>query len=151
MGKAQLEQLEQYGNYLSVPRGQSMRPMLRSKQNVVEIHRLEGRPKRGELVLYVREGEEEAILHRVIRLREKDCLIAGDNCSWQEAVPYERVVGIAVRFYRGGRWHEVTEPGYRLYARLWTASFFLRSPLLRLRDRGSALLARLRKKPEGTR
>ncbi len=139
MGKAQLEQLEKHGMYLSVPSGNSMRPMLRSKQDVVEIHRLEHTAKRCDLVLYIRGEEQQGVLHRVIAVRDKDYVIAGDNCWWREIVPHERVVGIAVRFYRGGRWHEMTDPGYRLYARVWTASFYLRRPLLWLRDRAAAL------------
>ena len=71
MGKAQLEQLERHGMYLSVPRGTSMLPMLRSKRDVVEIHRLERPAKRCDLVLYVRGEEQQGVLHRVIAVREK--------------------------------------------------------------------------------
>ena len=146
MGKAQLEQLEKYGMYLSVPRGSSMRPMLRSRENVVEIRKLEHPAKRCDLVLYVRGEEQQGVLHRVLAVREKDYVIAGDNCWWREIIPQERVVGIAVRFYRGGRWHEVTDPGYRLYARVWTDLFYVRRPLLWLRDKAGAILNRMRKK-----
>lgn len=144
MGKAQLEQLERHGMYLSVPRGTSMLPMLRSKRDVVEIHRLERPAKRCDLVLYVRGEEQQGVLHRVIAVREKDYVIAGDNCWQREIIPHGQVVGIAVRFYRGGRWHEVTDPGYRLYARVWTDLFYVRRPFLWLRDKAAALLRRLR-------
>ena len=80
MGKAQLEQLEQHGMYMSVPRGRSMLPMLRSKRDIVEIHRLEPPAERCDLVLYVRGEEQQGVLHRVIAVREKDYVIAGDNC-----------------------------------------------------------------------
>ena len=70
--------------------------------------------------------------------------IAGDNCWQREIIPHGQVVGIAVRFYRGGRWHEVTDPGYRLYARVWTDLFYVRRPFLWLRDKAAALLRRLR-------
>ena len=143
MGKAQLEQLERHGMYLSVPRGTSMLPMLRSKRDVVEIHRLERPAKRCDLVLYVRGEEQQGVLHRVIAVREKDYVIAGDNCWWREVVPHGQVVGIAVRFYRGGRWHEVTDAGYRLYARVWTDLFYVRRPFLWLRDKARARLGRL--------
>ena len=146
MGKAQLEQLEKYGMYMSVPRGKSMRPMLRSKRDIVEIHRLEHLPKRGDLVLYVRGEDKQGVLHRVLAVREKDCVIAGDNCWWREIIPHEDVVGIAVRFYRGGRWHEVTDPGYRLYVRVWTDLFYVRRPFLWLRDKAEARLRKLRKR-----
>lgn len=120
--------------------------MLRSKRDIVEIHRLECPAERCDLVLYVRGEEQQGVLHRVIAVREKDYVIAGDNCWWREVVPHGQVVGIAVRFYRGGRWHEVTDPGYRLYARVWTDLFYVRRPFLWLRDKAAALLGRVRKK-----
>ena len=105
MGRAQLEELERTGRYFSVPRGVSMWPMILNKQGIVEIHRLERPARRYDLVLYIR-GEEQGVIHRVLRAREDDYVIAGDNCWRKEYVPRDRVAGIAVRFYRKiGRAH----------------------------------------------
>ena len=143
MGKAQLEQLEKHGMYMSVPRGKSMWPMLRSKKDIVEIHRLEHLANRYDLVLYVNGGgDQQGVLHRVLHVREKDYVIAGDNCWRKEYIPHGRVVGIAVRFFRNGRWHEVTDRGYQLYTHLWTDFFFVRRPLFWMRDKAKALLRR---------
>ena len=38
----------------------------------------------------------------------------------------------------------MTDPGYRLYARVWTDLFYVRRPFLWLRDKAAALLRRLR-------
>lgn len=144
MGRAQLEELEKNGYYFSVPRGISMRPLLSSKrQDIVEIHKLTGEARRGDLVLY--SIGEQGILHRVLRVREADYVIAGDNCWRREIVPKAEVVGIAVRFRRKGRWIEVTDRGYRLYVRVWTALFFLRRPLFYVRDLIKPRLKRLLK------
>jgi len=133
MGKAQLDELERTGKYFSVPKGVSMWPMIPDRQGIVEIHRLDRPARRYDLVLYIR-GEEQGVIHRVLWAREDDYVIAGDNCWRKEYVPGDRVVGIAVRFYRHGKWCEVTDWRYRAYVHLWTDLFFIRSPLFRLRD-----------------
>ena len=118
MGKAQLAELEKHGFYLSVPRGISMWPMIRNRQDVIEIRTLKEPAKRYDVVLYIR-GEEQGVIHRVLRVRETDYIIAGDNCWQKEYVAHDQVKGIAVRFYRNGKWYDVNHKGYRLYARLW--------------------------------
>ncbi|MBQ3708518.1 MAG: S24/S26 family peptidase [Clostridia bacterium] len=144
MGKAQLAELEKHGKYFSVPKGVSMRPMIDNKQGIVEIHKLDRPAKRYDLVLYIR-GEEQGVIHRVLRVRENDYVIAGDNCWRKEYVPHHRVVGIAVRFYRKGKWIEITNRGYRLYVWVWTNLFFIRRPLFYLRDKLKAAINRIRR------
>ena len=149
MGKAQLEELEKRGRYFSVPKGISMRPMIENKQGIVEIEKLEGKAKRYDLVLYIA-GKEQGVIHRVLRVREKDYIIAGDNCWRREYVPHERVKGIAVRFYRKGKWIDVGNKWYQLYVHVWTDLFFIRRPIFYLRDRMKAVYRRMRKKHKNT-
>ena len=143
MGKTQLEELEKHGKYFSVPQGISMWPMIRPKRDIVEIHRLEKPAKRYDLVLYIRGEEKQGILHRVLHVREKDYIIAGDNCWQKEYVPYEQAAGIAVRFRRNGKWIETDNLWYLIYAHLWTDLFFIRRPLLFIRDKAKRVLRRL--------
>ena len=133
MGKAQLDELERCGSYFSVPKGVSMWPMIPNKQGIVEIHRLERPARRYDLVLYIR-SKELGVIHRVLHVRESDYIIAGDNCWQKEYVPRDKVVGIAVRFYRNGKWYEVTDWRYQVYVHLWTDLFFIRRVIFRLRD-----------------
>ncbi len=144
MGKAQLGELERHGMYLSVPRGISMWPMIPDREGIVEIRRLDHPAKRYDVVLYVR-GGDQGVIHRVLHARGDHYIIAGDNCWQKEYVPKEQVAGIAVRFYRKGKWYEMTEPRYRIYARLWTDLFFLRRPLLWLRDKVKGRIGKIRK------
>lgn len=144
MGKAQLAELEKHGYYLSVPKGISMWPMIRNKQDVVEIHRLDRPAKRYDLVLYIR-GQEQGVIHRVLHVWEEYYIIAGDNCWQKEFVRRDQVKGIALRFCRKGRWHSVEEAGYRFYVHLWTDLFFIRRPLFYVRDR---IKGKLRRKHE---
>ena len=145
MGKVQLEELEKHGRYFSVPQGVSMMPMIHNKKGVVEVRKLEGEAKRYDLVLYIR-GAEQGVIHRVLRVRDKDYIIAGDNCWRKEYVPKEKVVGIIRSFYRNGKWYDVSDRGYQLYAHLWTDLFCIRRPVFYARDRIQAVFRRLRRK-----
>ena len=144
MGKTQLEELEKHGVYFSVPKGSSMWPMLRSKQDIVEIHKLERRAKRYELVLYIRGTEKQGVLHRVLHVREKDYVIAGDNCWQKEYIPQGQVAGIAVRFRRNGKWTDVNNLLYLVYVHIWTDLFFVRRPIIYLREKAKRIIRRIR-------
>ena len=144
MGKAQLQELESTGKYYSVPRGVSMWPMIRNKKDIVEVHKLDHLARRYDLVMYVRGANQQGVLHRVLHVRENDYIIAGDNCWQKEYIPHDRVMGIAVRFCRKEKWHEVTEKPYLLYVHLWTDFFFIRRPVLRLRDMAKKVLRKLK-------
>lgn len=146
MGKTQLEELEKHGYYLSVPKGISMRPMIRSKQDVVEIRVPKEPIRRYDLVMYIRGEEMQGVIHRVLHVKDGYYIIAGDNCWQKEYVRFDQVKGIATRFYRGGRWHDVKEAGYLAYVHLWSDLFFIRRPLFYARDMGKRVIRRLRRK-----
>jgi len=134
MGKEQLEQLQKNGVFLSVPHGDSMRPMIRSMRDVLEVSALTREPKRRDLVYYQR-PDGQGVLHRVLKVEKNRFYIVGDNCWQIETVLREHIQGIVLRFCRKGKWHSTEELGYRLYVRLWTDLFFLRRPILYFRDR----------------
>lgn len=149
MGKAQLDELGKRGYYLSVPKGVSMWPMIRNRQDVVEIRVPKAPVKRYDLVMYVRGQDMQGVIHRVLRVKDGYYIIAGDNCWQKEYVSFAQVKGIATRFYRGGRWHDVNEAGYMAYVHLWTDLFFIRRPLLYARDMMKRVLRRLRGRQRG--
>ena len=146
MGKAQLEELEKCGKYFSVPKGISMWPMIRNKQDIVEIHKLNGMARRYDLVMYTRGPKQQGVVHRVLHVRERDYVINGDNCWQKEYVPHEKVAGIAVRFCRKGKWIDVTDRRYQVYVHLWADFFFIRRSILYVRDLGKRILRKVRRK-----
>ena len=134
MGKEQLELLEKYGSYLSVPRGISMKPMILNKQGIVEIHKLTKPAKRYDLVMYVR-ANRQGVIHRVVHTYPDHYIIIGDNCWQLEYVKNEQVKGIATRFYRKGKWYDVDNKWYLLYVHIWVDFLFIKRPLFWFRDR----------------
>ena len=134
MGKAQLDVLEKYGYYLSVPSGISMYPMIINKQGIVEIHKLTKPAKRYDLVMYVRPNDQ-GVIHRVVYVLDKHYVIIGDNCWQFEYVKKDQVKGIVTKFYRKGKWYDTDNKLYRLYVHIWVDLLFLKRPLFWFRDR----------------
>lgn len=144
MGREQLSELERHGWYISVPRGISMWPMIRNQKDAVEVRRLTEKPRRYDLVMYVRPNLQ-GVIHRVLYWKNDICVICGDNCWQREYVRPEQIRGIVTRFCRKGKWYSVTDKRYLLYVHLWTDLSFLRRPLFYLRDRAKRLLKKLRR------
>jgi hypothetical protein len=134
MGSAQVEELLKHGNYVSVPQGISMRPMIHGGRDAVLVEALKQEPKRYDLVMYTRPNEQ-GVIHRVIRRRERDYVICGDNCWQLEYVKPEQIKGIVTRFHHKGKWVPVENRWYRLYVHAWVDFLFLKRPLFYVRDR----------------
>ena len=111
--------------------GVSMEPMLRQNRDLVTVRVPASRLKKYDVALYKR--GETYVLHRVIGVEDDHYLIRGDNTYALEHVPDSAVIGVLTAFKRKGREHSVTEPGYRLYARLWHAVYPLRALFMRCR------------------
>ncbi len=126
-----LQELERNGKYLSVPAGNSMKPMLRNKENVVEIVRAGHPLRKYDITLHVRK-DGTCVLHRIMKVENGIYVICGDNCIVPEKVPFENVAGVAVRFYRKGKWVSVTDFTYRAYVYIWCGLFPVRRYLLKV-------------------
>lgn len=118
------ELLERDGRLVYRIKGVSMNPMLRQNRDLVIIEPAPSALRKYDVALY-RRGDSY-VLHRVIGVIEGGYLIRGDNTYVTERVPDSEVIGVLTGFQRGGVSHDVAEPGYRLYSRLWTAIYPLR-------------------------
>ena len=82
-----------------------------------------------------RDGGENYVLHRILKVREQDYVICGDN-RWRPeyGIMDRHLVGVMTGIVRKGK--EVPLDGwkYRLYVRLWCGLFPLRAFILFLRD-----------------
>ncbi|MCC8029588.1 MAG: ATP synthase subunit I [Lachnospiraceae bacterium] len=105
-------------------KGVSMRPLLYTWSSHVLIRKLDGRPKKNDVVLYVRPDGVQ-VLHRVLSFDGDVCLIRGDNTFAVERVPLSAVKGVMESCWRGkGRLRgereiRTTDKLYRLYVRFW--------------------------------
>lgn len=134
MGKAQIDVLERDGRYISVPNGISMRPMIRSKEDAVVVEKLKDKPKRYDLILYIR-GKEQGVIHRVIKYKNNQYVICGDNCWQLEYVNLNQIKGIVTEYCRKGKWHKVNNIIYKIYVHLWVDLLFIKRPIFYIRDK----------------
>ena len=125
-------------------KGVSMLPMLRQNRDLVVISRPEGRLRPYDVALYRRGGKY--VLHRVLRVREEDYLIRGDNCLALEEIPAQDVLGVLTAFVRDGKRIPVTDRRYRRYARVWCALYPARRVFLRARGLAGRVVRRMRRR-----
>ena len=125
------ELLDQDGHLVYRTQGRSMEPMLRQNRDLVIVRVPDLRLCKFDIALHKRGSKY--ILHRVIGVKPDHYLIRGDNTYMIENVPDSAVIGVLTGFQRKGKQHDVTEPGYRFYARFWNAIYPLRLVYVRIR------------------
>jgi hypothetical protein len=127
------EQLEQNGLLAFPNKGRSMMPLLRQDRDLMVIEKKgPERCKKYDAVLFKR--GERYVLHRILKVRERDYWIVGDNNRRGEFVKDEQILGVMTQVVRDGKTILVTDPWYLLYVHLWCDLFPLRCALLFVRD-----------------
>ncbi|MBO5232638.1 MAG: hypothetical protein J6B88_08455 [Clostridia bacterium] len=111
-----LNALETKGEFISLTKGPSMRPMLRQGKDIVVITKPVGELKKGDVPLYKRRNYDFLVLHRILKVRDNDYIIRGDNTYSLEYVPKDYIVGVLKGFYRGGKYYDCNESrAYKVY------------------------------------
>ena len=110
--------------------GDSMLPLIRQGRDLVVIERPTGRLKKYDVPLYRRDGGQY-VLHRVLKVRQNDYVLCGDN-RWRRetGITDGHVRGVLTAVVRDGKELPVTDWRYRLYVHLWCDLFPLRAFLL---------------------
>lgn len=138
--------LDTYGVLTYPVVGVSMLPLLHQDRDLVTVERRDGRFAPGDVVLYERKGR--FILHRVVKTREKDYVILGDNCiSFEYGTTDQDILGVMTHFVRNGKEYSTDDWRYRAYT-FWilhTASLriLLRKAFQRFRKFGSRVKRKL--------
>ena len=126
--------LQQHGRLIYSNVGNSMWPLLRQGRDLVVIEPAAGRLRRYDVPLYQRDSGKY-VLHRVLRVRQRDYVLCGDN-RWQResGIGDRHIVGVLTAVIRDGKEFPVTAFRYRLYVHLWCDLFPLRALILHLID-----------------
>lgn len=128
------EELEKHGYFVYTNVGVSMMPLLRQGRDLMVIRkRGEERLKKYDAVLFKRENGQY-ILHRILRVREDDYFIIGDNCITGEYVKDTQILGVLKEVVRDGKTISVEDKKYQRYVHLWCDFLPVRIFLLRLRS-----------------
>ncbi len=132
MKKSSFEEiLESEGRLIYSNVGDSMLPMIRQGRDLLVIERTSGRLKQYDVPLY-RRDTGQYVLHRVLKVRERDYVLCGDNRWGRETGITDRhVLGVLTAIIREGKTLSVTDRRYRIYVHLWCDLFPLRAVLLK--------------------
>ena len=100
------------------PMGTSMLPMLRQGRDSVVLSPAPERLSRYDLPLYRRDNGAY-VLHRIVEVGETYTCIGDHQFVSEPGIRRDQIIAVVTGFRRKGRDHTVTEPGYRLYCRIW--------------------------------
>lgn len=129
------ELLEQEGKIVDINKGRSMLPLLRETRDLMVITKKgDERFKKYDAVLY--KCGERYVLHRIIKVRENDYVIVGDNCRRLEyGITDDDILGILTAVVRNGK-REIKMDSFtaRAYAHLWCDFFPIRAALIFVRE-----------------
>ncbi|MBR5020109.1 MAG: S24/S26 family peptidase [Oscillospiraceae bacterium] len=123
-------------------RGVSMLPMLRQGKDSVELSPLPERLKKYDLPVY-QYPSGKIVMHRVVAVREDHYICLGDNTYEYETIYPRQLIALVSAFKRGDRRISVDARSYRIYARLWVASYPLRKFLKKAKHRLKGILKKI--------
>lgn len=122
------------GTFVWTTKGSSMRPLLRTGRDLVQITAVESvypdkRLKINDVALYkipehilpkdLQAKYTPYILHRVLEVRDTFYVIRGDNNPGAEMVPFDWVIGVMTGLTRNGKNVDLNGRMYRLYLSAW--------------------------------
>ena len=148
MNKSTYEQeLERTGKLIYTTMGRSMRPFLRSQEDLVVIERKTGtRFEKYDAVLY-RRASGKYVLHRIVKVCPDSYTLCGDNCADLEpGIRDDQILGVLTGVVRKGKRIDVNSEAYRRKIRLWVALHPVRAVFIKTKG----LLCKLWKKLKGT-
>lgn len=115
-------------------RGVSMLPLLRQGVDSVELVPLPQKLKKYDLPVY-QYPSGKVVMHRVVDVREDVYICLGDNTYEYERIRPEQMIALVSVVKRGEKCIPVSDPGYRLYSRVWVALFPVRKLVMRIKRR----------------
>ena len=127
------EELERSGTLVFTNKGVSMMPLLRQDRDLMVIEKKgPGRCRKYDVILFKR--GEKYVLHRILKVRERDYFVAGDNCRKGESVRDEQILGVLTQVVRDGKTITPEDADYQRYVHLWCDFYPLRAGLFFVRD-----------------
>ena len=124
------------------PKGVSMLPMLRQGIDSVILSPVSGPLKKYDIPLY-RRDDGAYVLHRIVKAGNTYTCIGDNQFILEPNVRQDQVIAVGTGFFRGDREISVSNPGYRLYARLWHWSRPARWIYRKVLRKGKAIIKRI--------
>lgn len=126
-------EIQKHGKGVFTNVGDSMMPLLRQRRDIIHISKVTGRLKKYDVPLYKRDNGQY-VLHRILKVRDNDYLICGDNRTGIESGITDRhIIGVMTGVSRDGKFWSVDDKKYRLYVLLWGGRRSYRILFLRIK------------------
>ena len=127
------EEIERTGKFVYTNVGDSMMPLIKQGRDLLMIEKPHGRLKKYDIPLYKRDSGQY-VLHRILKVREQDYIICGDNRYCKEyGITDRHIIGVLTSVVRDGKELDFGSFGYRLYVFLWCGLFPVRAFILRIK------------------
>lgn len=141
------EELEKKGAFTFSNVGVSMLPLIKQGRDLFTIAKRQDKCKKYDVVLYRRQRTSSYVLHRVVKVRENDYVILGDNCLKKEyGITDDDIIGVMTSFVRKGKEYSVNHLGYRIYSRVWYFLYPLRKLLAKMKLKLKTIVKRMIKR-----
>lgn len=133
MNKSNFEEiLARDGRLFYTNVGDSMMPLIKQGRDLLVIEKTAGKLKKYDIPLYKRDNGQY-VLHRILKVRENDYVICGDNrWSKETGIIDRQIIGVLTALVREGKEIPLDSWKYRLYAHLWCDFFPIRAAILRM-------------------
>lgn len=147
MNKTTYEQeLEKNGRLIYTTVGMSMRPFLRSGQDLMVIEASQNRRFRPRDVVLYRRKTGKYVLHRIMQVRKDDYVLCGDNCwALERGIRDEQILGVLTAVIREGKQLDVAAKGYRAKVFAWWMLYPIRACVLYIRYLVGQIWAKIKK------
>ena len=125
--------IKENGEFIAIPVGTSMYPMLRNRRDSVYLVRYNGEGlKKYDLPVYKRSNGQQ-VMHRCLGKDDNGYIMCGDN-QWvlEHGIQDEQIIAVAKGFYRDEKYIPNENRGYCMYYKLWSKSLFVRKCMLRV-------------------
>lgn len=147
MNKTTYEQeLEKNGSLIYTTVGRSMRPFLRSGEDLMVIEaRKDGRFRTRDVILYRRDSGKY-VLHRIMAVRKDDYVLCGDNCwDLERGIRDNQILGVLTAVIRNGQRVDVKAPSYRAKVFAWWFFYPVRMVVFWLRTQIGVVWKRIKR------
>lgn len=135
MNKLTFEEIiERDGRLIYTNKGDSMMPLIKEGRDLLVIEKPDGRLKKFDVPLYKRDTGQY-VLHRIIKVRQSDYVICGDNRVNKEyGITARHIIGVLTAVIRNGNELSVNSAKYKAYVRFWYLLFPVRYIIIKMRN-----------------
>ena len=123
--------------------GSSMMPMLRMGKDTIVLEPIKRKLKKYDVIMFKRPSTGKYVCHRIIKIKNGNFLICGDN-QWQReyGIKESDIIGILTGFYRKEKYISVNNFWYKIYYHFIVASW----PIRMIKDKCKCIIKRILKR-----